>query len=135
MYTIVKKIQFCYGHRLQGHPGKCAHPHGHNATAEIELASSELDELGMVCDFSDVTDALIDFVDGELDHRMILRADDPLVAALRGVGEDPYLMDVNPTAENLARLLFERARQKGLPVTAVRLWETDQAYAEFRPDR
>ncbi|MES9980951.1 MAG: 6-carboxytetrahydropterin synthase, partial [Candidatus Thiodiazotropha sp. 6PLUC5] len=56
MYTVTKEIHFCYGHRLLNHKGKCRHLHGHNATAVIHLESKQLDELGMVCDFSEIGD-------------------------------------------------------------------------------
>lgn len=132
MYTVVKRLHFCYGHRLLDYEGKCAHPHGHNAFVEVELSRATLDDCGMVLDFGEVDLALDEFIDTELDHRMLLRHDDPLVAAFRSVGEEPYIMKFNPTAENIARLLFQQAKKKGLPVVAVRLWETEQAYAEYR---
>ena len=131
-FRIVKQIHFCYGHRLLNYNGKCAHPHGHNGRLEIELAGDELDELGMVLDFGEVRRVVEAFVDENIDHRMLLRKDDPLIEALRGVGEDPYIMEDNPTAENIARLIFEAARERGLPVVAIRLWETHDAYAEYR---
>ena len=54
MHTIVKKLHFCYGHRLMDYDGKCARPHGHNGVLEVELSSNELDARGMVYDFADV---------------------------------------------------------------------------------
>ena len=42
-----------------------------------------------------------------------------------------YLMDVNPTAENIARLIFDVAREKGFPVIDVRLWETPGCCARY----
>lgn len=132
MYTVIKKIEFCYGHRLLEYEGRCAHAHGHNGILEIELRSDQLDLHGMVVDFGDVESQVAEFVDSQLDHRMLLRKDDPLVAALREVGEDPFLMESNPTAENIARLVLESARLSGLPVIAVRLWETSDSMAEYR---
>ena len=88
----------------------------------------------MVMDFGDVEDLLSAFIDKELDHQMLLRGDDPLVEALTGAGEPPFLMDDNPTAENIARLIFEEAEKLNLPVVSVRLWETPDAYAEYRAD-
>lgn len=132
MYTIVKKIRFCYGHRLMDYEGKCAHPHGHNAVAEIELSGRGLDTCGMLLDFGEVDDVLSSLIEERLDHQMLLREDDPLVGAFEGVGEVPFVMEENPTAENIAKLIFSEARRKGLKVTAVRLWETEDAYAEYR---
>ena len=132
MHTILKRLHMCYGHRLMDYDGKCAHPHGHNGVVEVELSATELNGQGMVRDFNEVKDRLKEFIDLEIDHRMLLREDDPLVAALASVGETPFVLKENPTAENIAKLLFEEARARGLPVVAVRLWETESSVAEYR---
>jgi 6-pyruvoyltetrahydropterin/6-carboxytetrahydropterin synthase len=46
-----------------------------------------------------------------------------------------HLLDVNPTAENIARLICDYALQHGYPVTQVDLWETPQCYASYIPTR
>ena len=134
MHRIVKKMDFCYGHRLLDYDGKCARPHGHNGILEVEIIGATLDRRGMLYDFGDVKRRLMDFVDQRLDHRMLLRRDDPLVAALASVGEDVFIMDVNPTAENIAKLICMEGRNRDLPVAAVRLWETPSSFAEYRVD-
>ena len=133
-YNIVKKLFFCYGHRLMDYDGKCAHAHGHNGVLEIELSAPELDARGMVCDFGDVKGQLGQFIDDEIDHRMLLRGDDPLVPVLREMGEEVFIMKENPTAENMAKLIFREAKARGLPVVAIRLWETPHAFAEYREE-
>ena len=100
----------------------------------LSWAAKKLDHRGMVYDFSDVKKRLKEFIDRELDHRMLLREDDPMVAALEGIGERVFLMKENPTAENIAKLIFQEARAKQLPVVAIRLWETPDACAEYRED-
>lgn len=131
MYTVVKEIHFCYGHRLLDYRGKCAHPHGHNGKIEIELQAAELDGRGMVYDFGDIKNVVQQWVDVELDHRMILRQDDPLTPILRQLGEPVYVMKENPTAEAMARLVFEHARSKGLPIRRVTFWETSTSSASY----
>ena len=132
MHNIVKRLHFCYGHRLMDYHGKCAHPHGHNGMLEIELSSQTLDRRGMVVDFEEVKKCLFEFIDVELDHRMLLRQDDPMVEALQKIGEKVFVMRDNPTAENIAMLIFHEAKAKQLPIVAVRLWETPNAFAEYR---
>jgi 6-pyruvoyltetrahydropterin/6-carboxytetrahydropterin synthase len=51
---------------------------------------------------------------------------------LKQLGEPIYLMDENPTAENIARLIYEVTAEKGFPVVEVRLWETPKCYASYR---
>lgn len=135
MYSVVKQLSFCYGHRLLNYQGKCAHPHGHNGRAEIEFGAEALDRPGMVIDFVDIKSEVKRFLDDELDHKMLLRHDDPLTKILQDLGEPVFIMEQNPTAENIARVIFEFAKQRGLPVLSVRLWETETSYAEYRAER
>lgn len=132
MHKIVKILDFCYGHRLMDYDGKCARPHGHNGRLEIEIVGDVLDRRGMLFDFGDVKRQLMKFVDGQLDHRMLLRKDDPLIGALASVGEDVFVMDVNPTAENISKLICLEGQKLQLPVASVRLWETPTSFAEYR---
>ena len=99
--------------------------------AEIELSTSKLNDLGMVHDFGDVKKILRSFVDEKLDHRMILRKDDPFVKIIRDQGEEAFVLEDNPTAENIAKLIFDHAVAEGLPVERVRLWETSTSCAEY----
>lgn len=126
------QIHFCYGHRLLDYEGPCAHPHGHNGLVEIELQSDSLDRRGMVVDFGDVKRGIKEWIDATMDHRMILRRDDPLVAWMRENDEPMCTFEENPTAENIARSIFEHARAEGWPVVTVRLWETPTSYATYQ---
>ena len=119
MYLVSREIDFCYGHRLLQYDGKCKYLHGHNGRAIISLAAEQLDPLGMVIDFTDIKRVVSGWIDQNLDHRMILHRDDPIVPVLQGLGEPLYLIDANPTAENIARLIYERARELGVQVIEV----------------
>ena len=131
MYQVSKQISFCYGHRLLKHPGKCARLHGHNAVAEIVCASRALNSSQMVVDFEAITGALRSWIDSELDHRMILNRQDPLVPVLKKWHEPCFLTTGNPTAEAIAKLVFDRAKQAKLPVQKVVLWETPTSSASY----
>lgn len=130
-YRVTKSIDFCYGHRLLNYPGKCAHLHGHNARLEVDVDAQELDSLGMVIDFSKIKNLVKGWVDATLDHTMLLHRNDPVVEPLMALGERLYLMDENPTAENICKLIFDRAREDGLPVSEIRLWETPTSLARY----
>ena len=131
MFEIVKSISFCYGHRLLNYVGPCAHLHGHNARAEIHLKSEILDERGMIMDFSDIKREVKTWIDDTLDHTMLLAKDDPVIPYLDDAKERYYLMDKNPTAENIAELIFKQVESMGYPVSAITLWETETSYARF----
>ena len=131
MYSVTKRIEFCYGHRLLDYDGICKHLHGHNAVADIEFRTNRLDKNNMVCDFSDIKRIVKGWIDREIDHKMVLRHDDPLVRLLEPLGEPMYLLDSNPTVERIARLIFEYANGQGLPVARVKVWETPTSFAEY----
>ena len=135
MYKVTKRMTFCYGHRLMDYQGKCRVPHGHNGVVEIELQADRLDHRGMVYDFSEIKETIKAWLDRELDHRMLLRADDPLVPVLRTMSEPCLVMEENPTAEAIARLIYEFPKSRGFPLTRVRLWETETSYATYDGER
>ena len=135
MFCVTKVIRFCYGHRLLNYHGKCRYLHGHNGTAEIELQARRLDRRGMVRDFTEIKVRLQQWIDDHLDHAMILNRRDPALPLLRKLKEPVYVMEANPTAENLAKLIFDQTKRLGFPVRSVRLWETDSSFATYRPSR
>jgi 6-pyruvoyltetrahydropterin/6-carboxytetrahydropterin synthase len=132
MFKVTKRIEFCYGHRLLNYEGQCRHLHGHNGRVEVDIQTEKLDARGMVHDFADIKEAIKKWIDETLDHRMLLHKDDPILPVLKQRGELFYAMDENPTAENIAKLIFHQARTTGLPVVEVRLWETSTSYATYR---
>lgn len=131
MFRVTREIDFCYGHRLLNYDGKCKYLHGHNGRAVIAIESPKLDERGMVLDFSDIKNVVSNWIDENLDHRMLLHRDDPAVPVLREMGEPMYLLDTNPTAENIARLIFEFTASQGFPIVEARLWETPRCFATY----
>jgi 6-pyruvoyltetrahydropterin/6-carboxytetrahydropterin synthase len=133
MFSVTREITFCYGHRLLDYEGKCRHLHGHNGKAVITLAADALDQLGMVMDFTRLKRVVGGWIDEQLDHKMLLHRDDPILPFLRQQGEPVLVLDVNPTAENIARLIFEFTAQQGFPVVEVKLWETESCFASYRP--
>jgi 6-pyruvoyltetrahydropterin/6-carboxytetrahydropterin synthase len=131
MFSVTREITFCYGHRLLNYDGKCRYLHGHNGKAVITLAADSLDQLGMVMDFTRLKRVVGAWIDEQLDHKMLLHKDDPILPFLRQHGEPVFVLDVNPTAENIARLIFDFTAAQGFPVIEVKLWETDNCFAAF----
>ena len=67
--------------------------HGHNWVVEAVVKGRELDELGMLVDFKDIKQTLKETLE-RFDHRYLNEL-------------APFKDGVNPTAENLARIIFE----------------------------
>ena len=132
MFQVTREIDFCYGHRLLNYEGKCKYLHGHNGRVVITIEAEKLDHRGMVLDFSDIKSVVSTWIDENLDHRMLLNRDDPAVPMLEKLGEPLFLLDENPTAENIARLIHEFTASQDFPVVETRLWETPRCFATYR---
>jgi 6-pyruvoyltetrahydropterin/6-carboxytetrahydropterin synthase len=126
------------GHRLPRHEGKCFTLHGHRYAAEFTCASS-LDEQGRVVDFGVIKEVMGRWIAEKMDHTMTLSSDDPIAGRMcrmhEALGMKPILlMAGDPTAENLAELLYEKA-QKFLPdgifVASVVVYETPNCRATY----
>lgn len=131
-YTVSIKVSFCYGHRIVGHPGKCANLHGHTGTVEVLVRSSKLDELGMVTDFSPLKTRIKEYIDTAYDHKMVLEHTDPILAALVDRNEKVTEVAWIPTAEHFAKDIFDFCLKVHIPVFAVKFWESDSTFAEVR---
>ena len=132
MHRVTRTIDFCYGHRLLGYEGKCRYLHGHNGVLEVDIESESLNKLGMVLDFTELRDRVKVWIDLNLDHKMILCRQDPIVSVLCEMGEPIYLIDENPTAENISKQVYHWIQEQGLNVVEVRLWETPSSCAGYR---
>lgn len=88
MYYMTKRMEIAGAHRLTlPYSSKCRDLHGHNWLVTVHCRAEQLDENGMVCDFT----AVKMLVHDRLDHK--------------------FLNDVvpfNPTAENIARWICEK---------------------------
>lgn len=122
-FTLKVLTDFASAHSLRDYPGDCANLHGHNWKVEVEVASTELDELGMVMDFKKIKGAARELC-GQLDHKYL--------------NEIQPFDTINPTAENIAAYLFrslaERLNDHRVQVCAVTVWETDRACARYSED-
>lgn len=145
MIQVTRRIQFCAGHRLLHHEGRCRHVHGHNyvalLTAETEPGAAErgdlaaLDAVGRVVDFAVLKERIGGWIDRHWDHQFLVhRADAELLEFLRATQQPHYVLDLNPTAEAMADHLLRVVGPQVLPGTGVRLvrvdlWETENCFA------
>lgn len=125
MFELTVRSHFDSAHFLRNYQGKCANIHGHCWQIEATVFGDQLDELGMVIDFS-VIKAELRQITEELDHK--------LINDLPEFAED----QANPTAEQLSMYIYKRLKQ-GLskhPITMgwVRVWESPNAAVTYRED-
>ena len=131
MYSIAKSFSFCYGHRLLDDASKCRHLHGHTGRATVVLTTRKLDDRGMVAHFDELKRTVGTWIEKEIDHTMLLFESDPMFEAMRRANEKVIALPFHPTAENLARMIFEKVRSFGFPVVRVELWESETAKASY----
>ncbi|QIZ37936.1 6-carboxytetrahydropterin synthase QueD [Saccharopolyspora sp. ASAGF58] len=121
-YQIGKRFNFEAAHWLSGLPDghKCGRLHGHSYAVEVLLAAAELTGPGFVVDFGELA-PLKEHLDECYDHQLLNE-----------------VLDVEPTSENLAKLVFDWCGThiplpEGVVITAVRVSETATTWAEYRP--
>ena len=126
MYTLCVDGAFEAAHRVVNYPGKCDRLHGHNWVVEATFQGTQLDELGMLIDFKIAKKALAEILD-EFDHYYL--NDFP-----------PFKDGVNPTAENLARIIYERLEARTevqaspAELTALTVWESPKSSVTYTKD-
>ena len=126
MFRVSVEETFSSGHALRGYKGKCENVHGHNYRVQVRLEGAQLNEIGLLVDFTDLKRVLRGIIAG-LDHQFLNDLD--------------AFQTVNPSAENLAKYFYdEMVRQltnlpAGAGITEVTVWETDTASAQFRPGK
>ncbi len=133
----MRRIKFCAGHRLFQHGGKCEHFHGHNYVADFFVQGDEQDAVGRVIDFSELKSRCKGWLDEHWDHSFLVsHKDQNAIESLQMVQPSRlFVLPYNPTAENMAKYLLEEVCPQVLEGTggravAVRIWETDESYAE-----
>ena len=87
--------------------------------------------MGMVYDFSKIKQSVKKWIDENIDHVMLLNKDDEIIPILEELKERYLAVDGNPTAEFIAKMIFDQVALLGYPVTSVRVWETPNSNALY----
>jgi len=122
MYELHVVERFSAAHHLRGYGDPCEQVHGHNWKVTAFVECEHLDALGLGIDFR-VLRRHLRAVLADLDHR--------------DLNETSWFRETNPSAEHLARLVFERLAERlaGGPAAVVRVLvqEGDDSGAAYRP--
>ena len=123
MYEVTVEDTFAAGHYLRNYKGKCENPHGHNYKVRVTLAGRDLDNAGLLLDFTVLRDVMKHVIE-RLDHQMI--------------NEIAPFTEVNPSAENLAKYFYDetngnlkKVTQGRVFVKDVTIYETDTTTAKY----
>ena len=130
MYYLTAEAAFDSAHFLFGHQGKCANLHGHRWRIVAKIAGdtlhSEGEKTGMLIDFSDLKREVHALAD-TLDHRLIIENGTlhlETMDALENEGFEVVSLPFRPTAENLAKYLFDSMKELGFPLHSMTVYET-----------
>lgn len=141
---ITRRLEFDAGHRIPNHNSQCKHLHGHRYAIEITLSGEVIttegvSEQGMVMDFTDVKRIAKERVVDAWDHAfLVYRGDKTVLDFLNTLaGHKTVILEVVPTAENLAKVAFDLLDSayrdtygNDLKLERVRLFETPNNWAD-----
>lgn len=141
---VTKTIEIDMAHRVPNHNGKCQTPHGHRYKIEIGVEGKKIQDAGsssegMVIDYSDLKEVLIEVIDQPYDHSGVFYDRDPKIAAIKDFYDQspkqPIFVPFIPTAENLAQwwfvLLEPKLKDRRVQLIFVKVWETPTSTATY----
>ena len=124
MYELDITREFSAAHMLKGYDGLCSNLHGHNWTVQVFIRASRLDDIGIAADFTVIKRVLTEIL-AQFDHKYL--------------NELPEFQGINPTSENIARIIFEKlapaVAKPGIKLDRVRVCESPTSGATYIPDR
>jgi 6-pyruvoyltetrahydropterin/6-carboxytetrahydropterin synthase len=141
---ITRRLEFDAGHRIPHHGSQCRHLHGHRYALEVTLRGDIIEtegvpEQGMVKDYGAVRDLMFEHVVSRWDHAFLVHSGDRVVREFLDSlpGHKTVVLDVVPTAENLAQVAFDTLDRafrgvegQSLRLERVRLYETPNNWAD-----
>ena len=123
MYELDITREFSAAHMLKGYDGLCSNLHGHNWTVQVFIRADRLDDIGIAADFTVIKRVLTEIL-SQFDHKYL--------------NELPEFQGINPTSENIARIIFEKlapaVAKPGIKLDRVRVCESPTSGATYRPD-
>jgi 6-pyruvoyltetrahydropterin/6-carboxytetrahydropterin synthase len=123
MYKLSVEQHFDAAHALRGYKGKCENLHGHRFVVKVKVTASQLDDIGLAFDFTELKRMLKSILD-RFDHA--------------NLNETPPFDKINPSSENIARTVYEsmKIELKNTPVklAAVKVYESPESAVEYRED-
>ena len=122
MYTVCVEDWFAAAHYLRKSHGKCENPPGHNYRVKVYVSGTQLDEGGMLIDFSILKKHLKSVLEA-LDHH--------------DLNATPYFAELEPSAENISRYIFDSLKTllpSGLRMKGVEVSETEKNSVLYQED-
>ena len=138
---VTKSFTFEMAHALWNYDGPCRNIHGHSYKLFVTVRGYTSEDtnntkLGMVMDFSDLIKIVKKNIIDVFDHSVVIskRASQPDIQRVEQMFEKFYVVDYQPTCENLASDMAARLRKnlpEGADLFSMKLVETETSYAEW----
>lgn len=124
LFELNVRENFEAAHKIKNYPGKCARLHGHNWIVEASVKGSKLNDLGILIDFKILKSELKKVLE-EFDHQYL--------------NELEIFTKKNPTAENLAKIIFEKLSESEIfnenaKLSAVKIYESPKSCVIYSPE-
>ncbi len=119
MYELKVTRHFAAAHQLREYKGKCENIHGHNYQVNVYIRTAELNNIGLAIDFKELKQ-LIDQILDLYDHHLL--------------NDVPPFDKLNPSAENIARVLYDKLKQdlpSNVAPDRVEVYESRDASATY----
>lgn len=142
---ITKEIEIDMAHRVPNHKSKCANLHGHRYKIEVGvddkiIAQEGASDEGMVIDFGDLKEIMMQELDAKFDHNACFFVEDPISEWIPQIEvyqtKKIHRLDFIPTAENLAKhwyeLIEKKLEERGIKIKHVKIWETPTSTALYQ---
>ncbi|MCS7171755.1 MAG: 6-carboxytetrahydropterin synthase [Aquificaceae bacterium] len=113
-WKVIVKRKFSWAHFLTDYHGSPEPLHGHTWLVEVHIKANKVDAGGMGYDFLEVEGLLKELLP---DYRLLNE-----------------LVDFSPSAENMAKWIYHRVKEKYPTVSKVVVWEKEDCGAEYWED-
>ena len=120
MYEVSVREHFDAAHYLRGYEGKCENLHGHRFQVMVTLRATELDEIGLAYDFTELKRHLREILD-RFDHTCL--------------NDVPPFDRINPSSENIAATIYEELQKGALPISHLQVCESPDACVTYIPGK
>ena len=121
MYKISVEQHFDAAHFLRDYQGKCENLHGHRFKVVVTVEASELNDIGLAYDFTELKRQLADVL-ASFDHTCL--------------NDNPPFNKINPSSENIAATIYnslESQLPQKVKLSNVEVWESPQSHVTYSP--
>jgi 6-pyruvoyltetrahydropterin/6-carboxytetrahydropterin synthase len=138
---VTREFTFEMAHVLRNYDGPCRNVHGHSYKLYVTISGTPVDNSdnpknGMVIDFSELKNIVLENIVNQFDHSVVISADfdsDKMEMMTKTFG-NAVVVSYQPTCENLVADFAGRLSNKlpkGTSLHSLKLYETAKSYAEW----